>query len=233
MLKILKNIGSMFSGTHWNGSATEYTVDQTAKWDGSAWTAVNNMITGKSSAAGFGTQSAAMCATGSTAGTSAILTSTETYDGTSWSAGTSITTGRMLPGGGGTSTSAIIAGGLNSSNTPLATVELWNGTAWSAGNSFTTARYSACNPGIGSATSFITSGGDTFYGSGGTTANTQVYDSTTWTTGNDQIAARANAAGGGGTNTGIIAGGSQGGNYTPYITQTQLYEVVKIQLIGA
>jgi len=219
--------GLMFSGAHWNGSSTEYTVDQTAEWDGSTWTAGNTFTTGRSSAVGFGTQSAAMLCGGTTSGVGSTTNKVDTYDGTCWSVESTLTTGRMLPCGGGTSALGIVGGGANSSGTLLSSIELWSGTAWSAGNSFTTARYSACNPGIGSSTSFIISGGDTFYGSGGYTANTQVYDSTTWSTGNNQIAARSNAAGGGGTNTGIIAGGSQGGNYTPYITQTQLYEVVQ------
>ena len=224
--------GLMFSGAHWTGSATEYTVDQTAEWDGSAWTASNTFTTGRSSAVGFGTQSAAMLCGGTTSGVGSTTNKVDTYDGTCWSVESTLTTARNLPCGGGTSALGIVAGGVNASSTLQSSIELWSGTAWSAGNGFTTARYSACNPGIGSSTSFIISGGDTVYGTGGYTANTQVYDSTTWTTGNDQVAARSNAAGGGGTNTGIIAGGSQGGVYAPYITQTQLYEVVHTEFIG-
>ena len=222
--------GLQFSGNHWNGSSTEYTVDQTAKWDGAAWTASNLMNTGRCAAVGFGTQSATMICGGTTGGIGSTVTTVESYDGDCWSAETSMGTSRNKPCGGGTSASAIVAGGANSSGTLQSSVELWNGSAWSSGSAFSTARYSACMPGIGNATSLVFTAGDTIYGTGGYTSNTQIYDSTAWSTGNNSLKSCSNLAGGGGSNSGIIASGAQGGG-AQYTKEAELYEISHIDYL--
>jgi hypothetical protein len=96
-----QSAGIFFGGN--NGSNTA----ATESWNGSSWTTVNSMNTTRNGLAGFGTQTAAIGAGGST-GSGA----TESWNGTSWTNTTSMSTQRNEVGGAGTQTTGLAFGGI-------------------------------------------------------------------------------------------------------------------------
>jgi hypothetical protein len=79
---------------------------QTQSWNGTSWTAVNSMNTGRTRAANFGTQTNGVvsCGTGPTA-------ETEVWNGTTWSISTNNPTARRYLAGCGTGADGLAFGG--------------------------------------------------------------------------------------------------------------------------
>ena len=125
------------------------------EFNGSAWTSVNSMNTGRNALTGFGIQTAAIAAGGDVSpGSSAA---TESYNGTSWTSITGVNTARNFAAAAGIQTAGIFFGG----STPSVTTatELWDGTGWSSAIPMTTARtYLA---GCGNQTLALGAGGTT------------------------------------------------------------------------
>ena len=91
--------GSQTAGLIFGGEGPPGARNQTEEYDGSTWTAVNNMPATNKDHAGFGIQTAAVACGGSPTTTSI------NYDGTNWTASTgSLNTGRTNAGGTGTQT---------------------------------------------------------------------------------------------------------------------------------
>ena len=140
--------------------------DQTCTYNGTAWTEVNNLNTGRGELSGTGITTAAL-AVGSG-------TNVEQWDGSNWTAKTGINTGRAQLVTVGSTTSAVAFGGETSPVT--ADSETWNGSTWTEGNNLNTARRNLGGGGI--TTAALAYGGLTPTAS----SAVETYDGTSWTT---------------------------------------------------
>ena len=189
-------IGTLTAGMLFGGelASPPYNSNATEQFDGTSWTAVNNLITGRLGIAGAGTQAGALAMGGySTTG----LANVEDWDGTSWSAGTALPQAKYYTMGGGTYTSAIIAGGDPGS---LNTSDEWNGTSWTETANINTGRNSGSR-GAGSGTAAL------IFGGGAPPTNkkhTEQWDGSTWTTVAD-LANNAGSPAGNGTSMAAIS----------------------------
>jgi hypothetical protein len=96
-------------------------VNNTEIWNGTSWTEVNNLNTGREGLAGAGFSSSALAIGG---GPSANA-KTEFWNGTSWTEMNDLSTARRMPGGGAAAVSCLAISGLNSSNSEIANTEEW------------------------------------------------------------------------------------------------------------
>ena len=105
----------------------------TELYNGSTWTEVNNLNTGRSGLdnAGAGTQTAGLAFGGGITPASAL---TETFNGTNWTEVNDMNSAKKQLGGVGTQTSALAFAGENPGNPVLAITESWNGTNWTEVN---------------------------------------------------------------------------------------------------
>jgi hypothetical protein len=101
----------------------------TESYNGSAWTTVNSLTTARGYAAGFGTQTASLLATG----TSPLTAVTESWNGTNWTNLPSVTTARNSLKGVGTQSSGVIFGGSTPGGSQNVT-EKWTGEVATAGS---------------------------------------------------------------------------------------------------
>ena len=140
--------------------------DQTCTYNGTSWTEVNNLNTGRGELSGTGVTTAAL-AVGSS-------TKCEQWNGTCWTTKTGINTGRAQLVTVGSTTSALAFGGETS---PVsADSETWNGSTWTEGNNLNTARRQI--GGGGTTTAALCYGGLTPSPS----SAVELYDGTSWTT---------------------------------------------------
>ena len=182
------------------------------EYDGTNWTSGGNLLVAAGSPGGAGTQTAALAFGGRTPSPTRLNTTVD-YDGTSWSANpATLGTGRSnIQGtGAGSNTAASTAGGATA--TTLATTEEYNFTkntitpaAWSSGGNMGTARYGGQYFGTGQ-TSQVAAGGH-IPGSPPFTANSEEYNGTSWSEGNNLNQGRFNGAGGGTETAGVVAMG--------------------------
>jgi len=169
------------------------------------WATGGNLPAAKYAAGSAGTQTANVLfggASGPPANGNQIGT-TEEYDGTSWTASNPLTTVRFALGGLGVLTAAMAVGGsVSPGSTPQTNVEDYDGTSWTAGTALTTAR------GEGIGTSGISTAALAFGGwnKPADTANTELWNGSTWTEKGNLNSARQ-ALSGVGTNTATLAFG--------------------------
>jgi hypothetical protein len=156
----------------------------TESYNGTAWSELNDMNTGRNAAAGGGTQTSALCA-GGQPGIPGIVAS-ENWDGSCWTTTPSLNTGRSYLAGAIQSSTAGIAFGGMGPPTGVALTELYNGSTWSEVADLNTARRS--NAGVGSSTAALGMGGYVT----GNVANCESWDGSCWTNVNNQ----SNAGGG-------------------------------------
>jgi len=96
------------------------------EWNGSSWTATNNLATSNNSAVHRGTVSGSVLMGGGPG----YETNIQTWDGTNWSnSPLDLSTGRSQSGGGGTATSAFVAGGADGSPDHTTATEEFNAAA--------------------------------------------------------------------------------------------------------
>ena len=97
---------------------------QTELWDGSTWTEVNDLNTGRRriGQGGFGTQTSGLTAGGYT---TVYVNNTETWNGTSWTEQTEIQTRDTTTGVGSGAASGFIAGGGTSPGAKSTATEEW------------------------------------------------------------------------------------------------------------
>jgi hypothetical protein len=163
-------------------------------WDGTSYTEIAEINTGRAVGASFGTQTSALIAGGDVPPYS---TFTETWNGSSWTEVNDTNNPKGHSVGAGTTTAGIVGGG----GSPTAGAESWNGTSWSVVSSLNTGRYGLGSSGNGTQTSMIIFGGD----SSGVKANTEFYDGSTWTELADLSTARYYLAGAGSSSSGALA----------------------------
>ena len=194
-------------------SSTVYA--QTEFYDGSSWTEVNDMNTGRYalSGANSGSQTATLVFGGYD---TAILALTESWDGSSWTEVNDLNTAGSSGAGFGTQPAAIFTGGDNRSYNKT---ESWDGTSWTETTDLNTAR--AQMAGFGLATAGLICGGDLYPVTSPTrlSVQTELWNGSSWTEVNDLNTGRRRIGNGGfGTQT---SGLTAGGYTTTYVANTE------------
>jgi len=168
------NAGTLTAALAFGGLPT---TGATELYDGSTWTSnPTGLNTARWNLAGCGLQTAALAISGQSA--TANVADVEEFDGTTWTTNpVGVNTAREGPNGVGTQTAALAFGGLLPPQT--AATELWNGSTWTTVSSLNTARSNSASFGI--STAAVSAGGATA-GPGGSnnTAQTELYDGTSW-----------------------------------------------------
>ena len=172
----------------------------TEEYDGTGWTASNNMNVGRGSIGGFGTQTAAVAVAGTNPAPSDRVANVEEYDGSSWTAGENYPASAINSNGSGTLTAGIQMGG-STTATQDASNE-YDGTDWTAGGDMNSARDAFMTATQGTQTATLAAGG------GPAGANCETYDGSSWTeVGNFPVACSNNK--GGGTQTNAVSYGGE------------------------
>ena len=174
----------------------------TEQYNGSAWTEVNNLNTGRDQGGNnVGTYSATLYMSGATTPWPTVKTEVESWDGSSWTEITDVNTARRNSMGAGSQTAAMIATGLI--NPPIsANTELWNGSSWTEVADVNDGRYYVASAG-NSNTAAMLVGGD----SPGEDADTEIWNGTSWTEVNNLNTARAALSASGSSTLAIAFGG--------------------------
>ena len=174
-----------------------------AEYDGSSWTAGNNMNTSTYYRWGAGTQTAGMAAGG---GGPPFKTETELYDGTSWTEVNEMNINRSYAiYNVGTQTAGFYFGGFIPENPNVNKTENWDGTNWTAGTDMNAGREASAAWGV--QTSAVMASGTNPPGRQNTVES---WDGTSWTEVAEVNTARSYVGGGGDLNTlGIIYGGDE------------------------
>jgi hypothetical protein len=187
----------------------------TESWNGTSWTTVNSLNTGRSDLAGSGIQTAGLAFGGQNPG--GPLTSTELWNGTSWTSNpTGLANGRYEIGGCGTQTASLAIGGnINPSNISNGSEE-WTQSvivpvagSFSSGGNLNTSRAQLASAGI--QTAAVAFGGIS-------SAASESYNGTSWTTTPSMNTARRTLQGSAGTQTAALAFGG-----FPNSAATELY----------
>ena len=180
-----------------NPPAPSNTVTDTEEWNGSNWTSGGAVPSGRYSACFFGTQTAGVFAGGNPGPSNTGATDSAEYNGSSFSAGNSMANGRYNATSGGTLTAGLVVMG-TAGGSDTANCEEYDGTNYSAGGTSVIADNDL--GGSGTQTNF-----SAFIGP---TAQTLIYDGTSWRT---DVTALGNVAGTGtSSTTGIVASGNPG-----------------------
>ena len=131
-------------------------MTNTETWNGSSWTEVNDLNTGRHVDGGAGTTTSALIGGGE--GASGDSIDTESWNGSSW---TEVGDLNVATGGaastGSSNTAAVVFGGQGPS-VPSDRIQVWNGSSWVMGNNMNTARHDLCGAG-NSSTSSLAFGG--------------------------------------------------------------------------
>ena len=181
---------------------------RTEKYNGTSWTEVNDMNTGKASCRGIGTvNTAGLCigGYGLEAASYALYALVESFNGTSWTETTDMNEVRNQGTGAGSITSGLAFGGAQAT-AKTAKTEVWNGSGWTEVGDMNSARAHM--------TGFGVSSGSAIGCMEGTAVNaiTELWNGTAWTEVNDLNTARRQGGGGFGIATaGLAFGGENSG----------------------
>ena len=204
----LGNAGTEFSALGFGGWENPGNSTKTEAYNGSAWTEVNDLNTGRQLGSGTGEGFNSALAVGGPPGGI-----TELFNGTNWTEVNDLNTGRSFGMGLGVATAAVYSGG-----TPpdyLANVETFNGTNWTEVNDLNLAR--AYGTAHGVSTSGLVTGGNAAPGKAG---ETEHFNGTNWTELGDLNTARASLAGAGTSYTSSMV---FGGEAPPPQATTELF----------
>ena len=188
--------GTQTAGITMAGRHGTTRADLTETYDGSSWTEVADLSTGRDhyAAATAGTQTATLAAGGTTPSGTA---NSETWDGSSWTEGGNLPAAYGSMNGSGTATAALSMGGYTTA--AVTTVNGYNGTSWSTDAAdLNTARYQGGAMGIQTAT--IMFGGEPAI------TTTESYDGSSWTAVNSLNVARNMGEGAGTQALGLAMG---------------------------
>jgi hypothetical protein len=116
-----------------SGQASTDNVTNVESWDGSSWTEIAEVNTGRSEDPGAGGSNTSAVFFGGNPSTNA----TEIWNGSAWTEVNNLNTGREGLAGAGFASSALAIGGGPSAT---AKTEFWNGTSWTEMNDLTAAR---------------------------------------------------------------------------------------------
>jgi len=171
------NLGQQTAALAMGTQTPAYPGVLTESYNGSSWTAVNALNTGRGFAGGFGTQAAGVFGGGNPE--SVVGDITETWDGTNWTTANTQPIKTYAAMRGGTSTAGLQGGGGFYPQSPvfLGTESItWDGTNWTETGDINTGRVYTSGGGI--QTSGIIAGG----GTPSATGATETYDGSTWST---------------------------------------------------
>jgi len=153
--------GTTTSALFYGGDEGSASKALTEEFDGTNWTEVGDLNTGRGYAAGFGTNAEQAICAGGLAYPTGNLVITEKWNGTSWTEVGDLNTGRLLYNGSSTQapySNGVVYSGRNvSTNASFANTESWNGTSWTEVADLATAR--RAGGGGGTQSSAILSGG--------------------------------------------------------------------------
>ena len=193
-------------------------IQTTEKYDGTTWSAGNNIgTTAQYGAAAIGTQTAGLKGGGNSNGSATGTTTTEKYDGTTWSASVAMDTARVAAAACGTQTAALISGGLHTPNI-LSSSSYWNNTSWVSAGAMPAVKNAHISGGTQSSGYAIA--GDTDNTDGSQVATVFTYNGSSWSTGTACGTAARHCGGGGGSSSILKHGG--GATATP-ITTSELW----------
>ena len=193
-------------GTPGNSSPLE-----TEEWNGTGWSASDNMapypgIAGNMTPQGgaSGTVTSALYSGGEQY-TGNTENKAQEYNGSSWTAitNTPVKTGYNV-GIGAASDTSMSVGGYDETYAFLTNTLNWNGSAWTAGGSLSTARWGASGGGTNTAAWF--SGGKTGSYPGTSSTGTENYNGTAWSSGDSLNTARWLSGGTGPQTAAIVIG---------------------------
>ena len=176
----LAGMGTLTAGLAAGGD-TPGVSNVSAEYNGSSWTAGNNINTARRNLAqaGGSPQTAGIVFGGADPPAPATSAATEEYDGTNWSTVTAMPLARSGAGGLGVQTAALAIG----SNTgPLdgTTTSEYDGTNWTAGGALSQARNNAIGVGAGTQTAGLAVGGGP---NPAVVGKVEEYNGSSWTTG--------------------------------------------------
>ena len=182
------------------------TADNTEEYNGSSWTAGGALGTGRFFLASG--KSATQTAGLAFGGNPGYKTNTEEYDGSSWTAGGALNQGRNQFDGAGTQTAGLAIGGQHSPPfRQLTDVEEYDGSSWTSVTGIPTATED--NSASGLQTAALNYGGS----APSATANSFVYNGSTWASTPSMANARQNGAGTGtGSSSALATGGGPPSN---------------------
>ena len=193
--------GTVTAGLVWGGQTapgSKVTINES--WNGTAWTEVGDLNTGRRSFSGTGTQTAAITAGGFS---TEDLANTETWNGTSWTevgdlntAKTNIATSR------GSTTVMLVFG--------AATTESFNGSAWTEVADVNTIKGQLAGAGVDNTSALAFGGYDP---SPAASATTEIWNGSSWTEVGDLNVARGN-----GTGVGVVDSALHFGGYNAALT---------------
>ena len=175
------------------------------EYNGTTWTEGNNLTTSRRKLVGAGTQTAAVVFGGTTTAPVApgATGKTEEYDGTSYTEQNDMNTARLSLMGAGLQDAAWAAGGLLATSTYSTATELYDGTSWTTSPAtLNTARGDAGS--AGTQTAALIFGG---ISASPLTANSEEFNGTTWSEGNNIPAATRQMASFGTQTYAVGAGG--------------------------
>jgi len=104
----------------------------TELWNGTNWTEVNNLSSGRSRMGAAGADSTSALSVSGLPASPGVLV--EQWNGTNWTEVNDLNDGRWGFAGNGTVTSALAYGGIDGPTTNTANTESWNGTNWTEVN---------------------------------------------------------------------------------------------------
>jgi hypothetical protein len=190
---------------------------QTEVWNGTSWTEVNDINTGRSQLAGGGISGTAGLIFGGSLPGYSMQSKTETWDGTSWTETSDLNLARDELAGSGVQTAAFaVAGKVKESGGPPTwyqsnTHEQWDGSSWTETTEINTAVSAASA--AGHTSSGLKIGGTAGLSPSGQT-KTEFWNGSSWTELNDLSTQRQYLAQGSGTGvSNIVAGGYNGSTY--------------------
>ena len=198
--------GTQTAGLTFGGRVSGSINSTTLSYNGSSWTSENNLGTAFGFGGSAGTQTASLAMAGSSTIPLNTTNKVQGYNGTSWSEKTTFSTARRYLAGTGTGTAALGSGGRppdsNATEEFHSSINTITAAAWSSTPAVNTGR--GLLAGGGTATAGLIFGGNTS-ASINYVNNSEEWDGTSWTEGNDLATARGNGIGGCGTQTAGLA----------------------------
>ena len=190
--------------------------DLTESYDGTSWTEVNDLNSGR----GFmGSTTGPYTAVLGFGGSPPTAVLNEQWNGTNWTEITDLNNAKSNVAGCGSTTAALATGGSANTN------ELWNGSNWTEVNDLNTARNGIGPNSSGTSTATLVAGGEQPASPYALYANSELWNGTNWTEVNDLNTAR-HQLGHTGTSTNALA---FGGALSPTTDKTEDWNGVSWQ----
>ena len=208
-------VGTQTSSVIFGGNIPGGSTPNTETYDGTNWTETGNLSTGRGSGGAFGTQTAAVCCSGTHGGDPYWTEETEEFDGSSWTAGGAYPRHNANFTGVGTLTAGL---GISGSEHPsdsypgaamVATCKSYDGSSWSSSPAVNTGAIVGASTGTQTAALFA----------GGSPPHPGVaieeFDGSSWTALSATLStATGNLMAAGTTTASVFAGGQLPGNLT-------------------